>query len=90
MKVQKITSADNPEVYLNAFNSMAVAPRWQAQQKAAIFILCLIGPVQQAMDTMPMRDVADYQKVWVVMLQTLNLSLEACGKLNLGQTTTPV
>lgn len=77
VKVQKLTLADNHEVFVNTFKRTAMATGWPEVQWVAVLIPYLIRPAQQAMDTLPVGDLANYKKVRIAMLQTLNLSSEA-------------
>lgn len=45
-----------------------------------MLIPCLIGPAQQAIDTLLMSDFTDYAKVRGAILQTLNHSPEASSR----------
>lgn len=47
---------------MNVFEHMAVTAGWPPTQWS-ILILCLIGPAQQAVDTLPLQDLPDCQKV---------------------------
>lgn len=62
IKVQKMKADDNPEAYLNLFECMAQATRWPEAQWASVLVLCLVGPAQQSMDTLPASNMADYLK----------------------------
>lgn len=53
---------DGPEAYLNTFKQMATAAGWAQTQWATVLILCLTGPAQQAVDTLPAFDLHDYTK----------------------------
>lgn len=44
---------------------------------AAVLILCLTGPAQQAIDVVLLADLSDYDKICTTILQKLNLSPEA-------------
>lgn len=77
VKVQKMMPEDDPEALLNAFKRTAMAVGWAQTQWVAMLILCLIGLVQQEVDTVPEADLNDYTKVCAAILQTLNLSPEA-------------
>lgn len=70
-----MTKDDDPEAFLNAFERMATVARWPETQWAVMLIPCLIGPAEQAMDTLPTPDLGDYKKD--AILQTLNLTPEA-------------
>lgn len=69
-----MTPVDDPEAYLNAFERMATAARWAQTQWAIVLIPCLIGPAQQAVDTLPASDLNDSPKMNATILQMLNLS----------------
>lgn len=65
------------KVFINAFETMAMAAGWPKAQWSAILILCLIGLAQQAVDTLPLQDLCDYKNLQPALLQTLNLNSEA-------------
>lgn len=69
-----MTKADDPEAFINAFERTASAAGWPEFQWAMVLISCLIGAAQQAVDTLPTKDLGDYKKVSEAILQTLNLS----------------
>lgn len=75
--VKKMTSADDPEALVYAFERTTSVARWPEDQWMAVLILCLIGLAQQAIDTLPPGDLADYEKVQPAILQTLNRSPKA-------------
>lgn len=72
-QVQKITPADDPEAYLNTFEWMAKAARWGKVTWPGVLMPCLIGSVQQAVDTVPLADLNNYDKIRTAILQMLNL-----------------
>lgn len=72
-----MTSADDSEAFLNSFEHIMTAAGWPKGQWVAVLIPCLVGTAQQAIDTLPTGDVADYWKAQDVSRQTLNLSAEA-------------
>lgn len=76
---QKMTPEDDPEAFINAFERIAVVAGWPPAQWSTILILCLISSAQQAVGTLPLQDLPDFQKVKRAVLQTLNLILEASG-----------
>lgn len=63
MKVQKITPADDLEALLNTFERTATTTGWPIIQWVAALIPCLVGLVQQAMDTLPVGEVLDDQSL---------------------------
>lgn len=63
VSVQKMTPANDPEAYLNAFEWMAIAAGWERKTWAAVLSPCLIGPAQQAVDMVPITDLNAYDKV---------------------------
>lgn len=69
-----MTDEDDPEAYLNSFECTASVARWLEIQWVTIIIPCLVGPVQQAMDTLLM---SDYKMARDAILQNLNLIPEA-------------
>lgn len=77
VRAQKMMVADDPEAFINTFECTMVADGWPSSQWLTILIPCLIGPAQQAVDTLPLQDLPDYKKVKVYVLQTLNLNPEA-------------
>lgn len=85
-----MTKEDDIEAYINAFESTAAG--WAKSQWAAVLIPCLIGPAQQAVDTLPTQDLGDYKYVREAILQTLKLNLEptvgGSGKSSSGPITT--
>lgn len=72
-----MTPEDAPEVFMNTFEWTVVAAGWPSLQWSAVLTLCLIGPAQQAMDSLPLQDLPNFHKVKKAMLQTLNLNPEA-------------
>lgn len=56
---------------------MGMAACWERASWAAILIPCLIGPAQQAVDTVPRADLNVHDKVQVAILRMLYLSPEA-------------
>lgn len=77
VRVQKMTTEDDADEFLNAFERTATVAGWAQTQWVAVLIPCLISPAQQAMDILPAGDLNDYAKVRAAILHTLNLSLEA-------------
>lgn len=75
-KMTKLTSEDDPEAYLNAFERMATMAGWPQYQWAKILTPYLTGPIQLAIDTLPVTEARDYQKVKKMILNTLNVSEE--------------
>lgn len=74
--IPKMTTDDDPEAFLNAYEWSVWMAGWAENQWAFILIPCLVGSAQQVIDTMPVENVGNY-KVKEAILQTLNLSLEA-------------
>lgn len=70
----KMTPEDDSEAYLNSFERMATMAGWPKFQWATILSPYLTGPVQMAVDTLPIMDAKDYEKVKGVILSTLNVS----------------
>lgn len=68
---------DDPKSFLNEFEWTTTAAGWPETQWAIVLISCLIGPAQEAMDTLLTANLANYWKVLDDILQPLNLSLEA-------------
>lgn len=62
VKVQKMMPEDDLEAFLNTFESTATAAGWAHHQWAAVLIPCLIGPAQQAMDTLPPANLTEYAR----------------------------
>lgn len=60
VKVQKMTPADDPEAYLNAFEQTATITSWPEELWAASLIPCLMGPAQQVVDMLPAIEVGGY------------------------------
>lgn len=77
VKVQKMMPDDDPEAFLNTFECTPTATGWAQDQWAAVLIPCLIGPAQQAVDTLSPTNLTDYARVRAAILQTLNLSPKA-------------
>lgn len=75
--LQKMTLEDDLEALINAFEWTVVAAGWPPAHWSAILIPCLIGLALQAVDTLPLHDLLDFQKVKRAVLQTLNLNPEA-------------
>lgn len=75
-KLNKMTAEDDPEAYLNAFERMATMAGWPQYQWTTILVPNLTGPLQIAVDTMPLTEVRDYAKVKKMILSTLNVSEE--------------
>lgn len=73
--VQKITLEDNPEAYLNAFECTATMARWVEAQWAALLIPSY-QTMRQAVNTLPISDLNNYQKLCGAILQSLNMSPE--------------
>lgn len=63
VKVQKMITADDPKASLNAFVCTVTAAGLPEGQWVAMLIPCLVGPAQQAIDTLPMGDVVDYKEI---------------------------
>lgn len=75
-----MTPENDLEALMNAFVHSSVAAGLPPTQWSAVLISCLIGPAQQAMDTLPLQDLLDFQKVKRAVLQMLNLNPEAYQK----------
>lgn len=56
---------------------MATAAGWERSSWFAVLIPCLIGPTQQAVDTVPLADLNDYDKVQAAIIKMLSMSPEA-------------
>lgn len=56
-------SEDDHEVFMNAFEQTTVAAGWPPSQWSAVLIPCLIGAAQQAVYTVLLQDLPDFQKV---------------------------
>lgn len=69
-----MTPGNDPKAFINTFEWTAVTASWSSSQWSAIVIPCLIGPAQQAFDTLPLQDLTDYKKVKIAILQTFNLN----------------
>lgn len=69
-----MTPADDTEAFFNSFE--CTATRWPKHQWLAELIPCLVGSAQKAVNTLSARDIVDYQKVLVAILQMLSLSPE--------------
>lgn len=61
-------------MFLNAFERSVQVNGWSETQWAAIFFPCLIGPIQLAVDTLPMEEVVNYKRVCEAILQTKRIS----------------
>lgn len=57
-----VTPTDDLKAYFNAFEQMATAARWERITWAAVPIPCLIGLAQQAVDTLAIPDLNNYDK----------------------------
>lgn len=69
---------DTPEALINAVERTTdTATGGTEAQWAAVLILCLIRPAQQAIDTLRTTNLGNCCKVWDAILQILNLSPEA-------------
>lgn len=62
---------------MNAFAQTAVVAGYPPTQWSSILIPCPIGPAQQAVDTLPLQDLPNFQKVKKAVLQMLNLNPKA-------------
>lgn len=60
---------DDPEAFINAFKRTTIGTECPSLQWSTILIPCLIGPSQQAVDTLPLQDLYDYKKVRSAVLQ---------------------
>lgn len=74
--VHKMTTTDDPEAFLNAFERTTTVAGWPQDQWASVLIPHLIGPAQQAIGTLFATDLTDYAKVKAAILQALNNSPE--------------
>lgn len=75
-KVKKMTNEDDPEAYLNAFERMATMAGWPQYQWTTLLIPNLTGPLQLAIDTLPVTEMRNYAKVKRMILNTLRVSEE--------------
>lgn len=73
-KLTKMTAEDDPEAYLNAFERMATMAGWPKAQWATMLAPYLSGPVQMAVDTLPVGEVLDYDNMRWMILTTLNIT----------------
>lgn len=77
-----MTPTNDLEAFFNTFENTSTSAGWSEDQWAVVPVPCLIGSAQQMVNTLPTADLADYQRVKVAILQTLNLNLEAyCRRL---------
>lgn len=58
-KMTKMTTEDDPEVYLYTFERMAVMAGWSWYQWTTILALYLTGPIQMTVDTLPITEARD-------------------------------
>lgn len=67
-KMTKMTPEDELEAYLHSFERMATMVGWPVNQWTTILIPHLIGPIQLAVDTLPIAEAQDYIKVKKMIL----------------------
>lgn len=77
VRVLKMTSAGDPEAFLNTFECAAMVAGCLQDQWTSVLIPYPIGPAQQAMDTLPTTYPLTTYTIKAVILQMLNISLEA-------------
>ncbi|XP_078246113.1 uncharacterized protein LOC140706737 isoform X2 [Pogona vitticeps] len=80
IRMQKMTSSDDPEAYLHTFERVAVAAGWPREQWTLILIPCLTGLLQEVVDTLSTQEASQYESVKRAILRTLNLTEETYRK----------
>lgn len=60
--------------YLHAFERMATMAGWPQYQWETILALYLTGPIQMDVDTLPLTEARDYERVKEMILSMLNIS----------------
>ncbi|XP_058844784.1 uncharacterized protein LOC131697733 [Acipenser ruthenus] len=81
IRLQKMTSEDDPEAFLTTFERVAEASSWPVECWAAQLAPCLSGEAQAAYRALSNEAARDYQQVKVAILQRLNITPEShCRK----------
>ena len=76
IRMQKMTSTDDLEAYLHTFERVVLAVGWPRDQWTLILIPCLVGLLQEVVDTLSTQEAT----VKTAILLTLNLTEEAYRK----------
>lgn len=66
--LSKLTSDDNIEAYIYAFEMTAATARWPPTQQVIILALYLTGLAQVVLKTIPAQEVSDYKRVKAAIL----------------------
>ncbi|XP_078232779.1 uncharacterized protein LOC140707593 [Pogona vitticeps] len=80
IRMQKMTSSDDPEAYLHTFERVALAAGWPKDQWTLVLIPCLTGLLQEVVDTLSTQEATQYEVVKEAILRTLNLTEETYRK----------
>lgn len=63
IRILKMTSNNDPELFLNSFEQSALAAGWPEDQWVSILILCLVESAQQVIETLALEELTDSGEV---------------------------